>query len=275
MTKQELTAEIFRKKSMLCVGLDTDVKLIPQHFLKYADPVFEFNKVIIDVTHDLAVAYKPNIAFYEALGINGWKSLEKTIRYLKSSYPECFIIADAKRGDIENTSALYARAFFEWLCFDAITVAPYMGKDSIVPFLLFPQKWVILLCLTSNSGSSDFQLEPSGNMLLYQQVVRKAMEWSNAEKMMFVVGATQPERILEIREMAKEYFFLVPGIGTQGGNIENVCKNGMNNSGGLLINISRSILYASNTEDLATAARDVAMQAKLTMQKFLFSLVSY
>lgn len=273
MTKQELVAEIFRKKSMLCVGLDTDLSLIPQHLLKFSDPVFEFNKQIIDATHGFAVAYKPNIAFYEAIGISGWQSLEKTIRYLKSSYPECFTIADAKRGDIGNTSQKYAEAFFEWLCFDAVTVAPYMGKDSVTPFLNYENKWVILLALTSNKGSCDFQFEKIGEEFLFEKVIRQSQQWATAEKLMFVTGATHPAQLSRIRKIADDFFFLVPGIGAQGGSVEAVCENAMNADGGLLVNSARQIIYAAANDSFAEAARNVAAATVQSMQKFFTELV--
>lgn len=273
MTKQELSVEIFKKKSMLCVGLDTDLNLIPQHLLKFSDPVFEFNKQIIDATHDLAVAYKPNIAFYEAMGIRGWQSLEKTIQYLNRKYPECFTIADAKRGDIGNTSAMYAKAFFEWLNFDAVTVAPYMGSDSVMPFLNYDNKWVILLGLTSNKGSGDFQFEKVGEELLYEKVIRQAQQWATAEKLMFVTGATHPNQLLGIRKIAEDYFFLVPGIGAQGGSVEAVCENAMNANAGLLINSARQIIYAAPNHTFAEAARNAAQATIQPMQKFLSTLV--
>lgn len=273
MTKQELTAEIFKKNSMLCVGLDSDINLIPKHLLKYADPIFEFNKQIIDATHQVTVAYKPNIAFYEAMGIEGWKSLEKTIQYLNKNYPECFTIADAKRGDIGNTSAMYAKAFFEWLNFHSVTVAPYMGNDSVTPFLSYKNKWVILLGLTSNKGSNDFQFQPIENEHLYEKVIRTAQQWGSSEQLMFVTGATHPTQLAGIRKLAEEYFFLVPGIGAQGGSIDAVCENAINSSGGLLINSARQIIYASPNEDFAETAYNMALQTVKPMQKFLTALV--
>lgn len=273
MTKQELTTEIFKKKSMLCVGLDTDITLIPKHLLKFDDPVFEFNKQIIDATHHLAVAYKPNIAFYEAAGISGWQSLEKTIRYLNSTHPECFTIADAKRGDIGNTSKMYAKAFFEHLNFDSVTVAPYMGSDSVTPFLSYENKWVILLGLTSNKGSSDFQFKKVENHFLYEEVITTAQKWGSAHQIMFVTGATHPEQLKGIRNLAPDYFFLVPGVGAQGGSVEAVCENALQREGGLLINSARKIIYASAGEDFAEAAQNTAQETVSSMKNFLTALV--
>jgi orotidine-5'-phosphate decarboxylase len=272
MTRADLFAEAVKKKSLLCVGLDTDLALIPKHLLASPDPVFEFNKQIIDATHDIAIAYKPNIAFYEAVGIEGWKSLEKTIRYLNENYPDCFTIADAKRGDIGNTSKMYAKAFFEHLNFDSITVAPYMGSDSVKPFLEYEGKWVILLGLTSNKGSSDFQFTESNNQKLYEQVIIKAQQWGSPEQLMFVIGATHPEQFREIRKLAPDNFFLVPGVGAQGGSVEDVCNNGINNMGGLLINSARQIIYASDETDFAEKARQAALSTIQSMQKFIATM---
>lgn len=272
MTRADLFAEAVKKKSLLCVGLDTDLALIPKHILASPDPVFEFNKQIIDATHDIAIAYKPNIAFYEAMGIEGWKSLEKTIRYLNENYPDCFTIADAKRGDIGNTSKMYAKAFFEHLNFDSITVAPYMGSDSVKPFLEYEGKWVILLGLTSNKGSNDFQFAESNNQKLYEQVITKAQQWGTPEQLMFVIGATHPEQFKEIRKLAPDNFFLVPGVGAQGGSVEDVCSNGLNNLGGLLINSARQIIYASSETDFVEKARQVALNTIQPMQKFIATI---
>ncbi len=272
MTRADLFAEAIMKKSLLCIGLDTDLALIPKHLLTLSDPIFEFNKQIIDATHDIAIAYKPNIAFYEAMGIDGWKSLEKTIRYLNENYPDCFTIADAKRGDIGNTSKMYAKAFFEHLNFDSITVAPYMGSDSVKPFLEYENKWVILLGLTSNKGSSDFQFTEHNNQKLYEQVITKAQEWGTPEQLMFVIGATHPEQFREIRKLAPDNFFLVPGVGAQGGSVEDVCKNGINNMGGLLINSARQIIYASGEIDFAAKARVVALNTIQQMEKFIIAI---
>lgn len=263
MNKKQLVEEIRKKQSYLCVGLDTDIKKIPDHLKGEKDPVFEFNKQIIDATHNYCVAYKPNIAFYEALGPKGWESLQKTLEYVPK---DCFTIADAKRGDIGNTSSLYARAFFENMNFDSITVAPYMGEDSIKPFLQFKDKWVILLAHTSNPGSADFQLIESKvtDRRLYEEVILKAKTWSTPEQLMFVVGATQADKIKHIRELAPEHFFLVPGIGAQGGDLEMVSKNGMNKECGLLVNSARAIIYASSGNDFAQAA---AREAKLVQEQ--------
>lgn len=257
---------------MLCIGLDTDIDLIPQHLLDYNDPVFEFNKAIVDATLDIAVAYKPNVAFYECRGTKGWESLEKTIAYINSKNDSVFTIADAKRGDIGNTSRMYAKAFFEWLKFDAVTVAPYMGEDSVTPFLEYAGKWVILLGLTSNKGSNDFQLLESSQGKLYEQVIRKAQMWASANQLMFVVGATHPDAFSHIRSLAPDYFFLVPGVGVQGGDASTVCKHGMNTKGGLLINAARQIIYASAGNDFAQAARKKAMEIKALITPFVANL---
>lgn len=253
MTKTELFNQIKEKGSYLCVGLDTDINKIPAHLHKLDDPIFEFNKQIIDATHEHCVAYKPNIAFYEALGPRGWESLAKTLDYIPK---EIFTIADAKRGDIGNTSRLYAKAFFETMDFDSITVAPYMGEDSVTPFLEFKGKWVILLGHTSNKGSQDFQLTTSKDtgQPLYETVIKKSQEWASPEELMFVVGATQADKIGEIRAMAPSNFFLVPGVGAQGGDLEAVSARGMNKECGLLVNSSRGIIYSSSEKDFAKAA---------------------
>ncbi|NJN42404.1 MAG: orotidine-5'-phosphate decarboxylase [Flammeovirgaceae bacterium] len=254
MTRPELFKHIVKKQSFLCIGLDTDLTKIPKHLLSSPDPIFEFNKQIIDATHEYSVAYKPNLAFYETHGARGWESLEKTIAYIPDGI---FTIADAKRGDIGNTSAMYARAFFEKMNFDAITVAPYMGEDSVKPFLDFKNKWVVLLVHTSNPGSSDFQLIESkqSGRPLFEEVIRKSMEWGSPDQLMYVIGATREEKFEQIRTLAPEHFFLVPGVGAQGGNLEMVSKYGMNDQCGLLVNSSRSILYASSGEDFAEKAR--------------------
>ena len=267
MNKQQLIEQIQKKKSFLCVGLDTDINKIPQHLLEAEDPVFEFNKQIIDKTAKYAVAYKPNTAFYEVYGAKGWQSLERTVQYIKANHPEIFIIADAKRGDIGNTSANYARAFFNTLQADALTVAPYMGKDSVEPFLGFDEKWVILLALTSNKGSQDFQYLDIENDKLYEKVLKTSTQWASSEKMMFVVGATHPEELGKIREMLPDYFFLVPGVGAQGGDLQAVAKYGLNSDCGLLVNSSRGIIYASNGPDFAERAADEAHKLQVQMEE--------
>ena len=269
MNKQQFIEQIQKKKSFLCVGLDTDINKIPQDLLAMEDPVFEFNKQIINKTAEFAVAYKPNTAFYEVYGAKGWQSLERTIQYIKVNYPEIFIIADAKRGDIGNTSANYAKSFFNTLKADALTVAPYMGKDSVEPFLGFEDKWVILLALTSNKGSQDFQYLNTGNRLLYQQVLQTATTWASSEKMMFVVGATHPEELGEIRKMLPDYFFLVPGVGAQGGDLPTVAKYGLSKDCGLLVNSSRGIIYASNQFDFADRAAEEAQKLQRQMAAVL------
>lgn len=269
MNKQQLIEQIYQKKSFLCVGLDTDINKIPQDLLALEDPVFEFNKQIINKTSEYAVAYKPNTAFYEVYGAKGWQSLERTIQYIKVNYPDIFIIADAKRGDIGNTSANYAKAFFETLKADAMTVAPYMGKDSVEPFLGFEDKWVILLALTSNKGSQDFQYLNTGNRMLYQQVLQTATTWASSEKMMFVVGATHPEELGEIRKLLPEYFFLVPGVGAQGGDLQTVAKYGLSKECGLLVNSSRGIIYASNKFDFSDRAAEEAQKLQRQMAEVL------
>jgi orotidine-5'-phosphate decarboxylase len=268
MNSTGLFEQIKKKRSYLCVGLDTDPEKIPQHLLRSADPVFEFNKQIIDATHDHCVAYKPNVAFYEALGPRGWESLQKTLAYIPK---DIFTIADAKRGDIGNTSSLYAKAFFQQMNFDSVTVAPYMGEDSVKPFLQFKNKWVILLAHTSNPGSSDFQLIESivTGRKLYEEVLLKAQQWGTPDQLMFVVGATQSEKIESIRKLAPDYFFLVPGIGAQGGDLEVVSRLGMNKQCGLLVNSARAIIYASSTEDFAQAARKESLKVQLEMEKYL------
>jgi orotidine-5'-phosphate decarboxylase len=272
VNRQQLIQLIHRKQSFLCVGLDTDINLLPKHLLKFPDPVFEFNKQIIDATHDIAIAYKPNLAFYESMGLKGWESLEKTMKYLHSFKDSVFTIADAKRGDIGNTSKMYAKTFFEWLDFDSVTVAPYMGEDSVTPFLQYKDKWVILLGLTSNKGSNDFQFLETGNGKLYENVIRKAQQWGSPDQLMFVVGATHPEELSTIRKLASGYFFLVPGVGAQGGDMDQICRNGMNSECGLIINSARNIIYASAGEDFASAARSAALLVKEGMAKYLKAL---
>ena len=269
MTTQQLIDQIQAKKSFLCVGLDVDLNKIPQHVLETEDPIFEFNKAIIDATHDLAVAYKPNTAFYEAYGIKGWLSLEKTIRYINENYPDIFTIADAKRGDIGNTSSMYAKAFFEDLNFDSVTVAPYMGKDSVEPFLAFEDKHTIMLALTSNEGAFDFQTLNVNGTELYKQVLKTSKTWKNSHNLMYVVGATKAEYFTEIRKIIPDSFLLVPGVGAQGGSLSEVCKYGMNANVGLLINSSRAIIYASTGIDFAEKARAEAIQMQQEMQAIL------
>jgi orotidine-5'-phosphate decarboxylase len=262
MTKQELIQQIRLKESFLCVGLDPDMSKIPAHLLELDDPIFEFNKAIIDATHPYAVAFKPNTAFFECHGSKGWDSLEKTINYIPK---ECMIIADAKRGDIGNTSTYYAKTFFETLQADAVTVAPYMGSDSVLPFTKFDGKWVVLLALTSNEGAKDFQLKAGQDGLLFENVLRTSMQWASSEKMMFVVGATRAEDIAEVRKLAPDYFFLVPGVGAQGGSLEDVVKYGANEECGLLVNSSRGIIYASDGLDFASAAKKEALKIQSQM----------
>ncbi|NLP58061.1 orotidine-5'-phosphate decarboxylase [Lutibacter sp. B1] len=269
MTKQELISQIQQKKSFLCIGLDVDLEKIPPHLLQEEDPIFEFNKQIIDATHHLAVAYKPNIAFYEAYGLKGWKALENTINYINKNYPEVFTIADAKRGDIGNTSTMYAKAFFKDLNFDSVTVAPYMGSDSVEPFLAFKNKFTILLALTSNKGGLDFQGLKTEKEELYKEVIKTALTWKNAENLMFVVGATKAEYFTEIRKIVPNHFLLVPGIGAQGGNLQNVCKYGLTKDCGLLINSSRGIIYAGNDENFAEAAQEEAYKLQQEMEQIL------
>ena len=270
MNSEELFNSIKKKSSFLCVGLDTDYNRIPRALLDTEYPIFEFNKRIIDATHDLAVAYKPNIAFYESLGTAGWMSLEMTINYIREKYPDIFLIADAKRGDIGNTSNMYARAFFINLDFDAITLSPYMGRDSIQPFLEFPQKWAVVLGLTSNDGAEDFQqLEIDGKKYLYEEVISKVASWGNKDNTMFVVGATRAEQLNVIRAIAPDHFLLIPGVGAQGGSLEDVAEHGMNDRCGLLVNASRSILYADVTNTFEIAARQAAIEIRDEMEELL------
>jgi orotidine-5'-phosphate decarboxylase len=269
MTTQQLVDQIHKKQSFLCIGLDVDLTKIPQHLLEKEDPIFEFNKAIIDATHKVAVAYKPNTAFYEAYGIKGWQSLKKTIDYLNANYPEVFTIADAKRGDIGNTSTMYAKAFFENLNFDSVTVAPYMGKDSVEPFLNFKDKHTILLALTSNEGASDFETQITGHKELYKLVIETSKTYKNAQNLMYVVGATKAEYLKEIRQIIPDSFLLVPGVGAQGGSLEEVCKYVLNKNVGLLINSSRGIIYASNQKDFAEKAKEEAVKLQHAMKNFL------
>ena len=267
MTRQELITQIKKKKSFLCIGLDTDIKKIPTHLLELEDPIFEFNKQIIDATMDLCVAYKPNIAFYESMGVTGWNSLQKTLDYIPTNI---FTIADAKRGDIGNTSSMYAKAFFENMSFDSVTVAPYMGADSVTPFLEFKDKWAIVLALTSNKGGLDFQkIEDENGKQLFEQVLEASKEWGTDENMMFVVGATRAEELLTIREIVPDHFLLVPGVGAQGGDLKDVAKYGLNSDCGLLVNSSRGIIYSGNDVDFAQKAK---VEAKKLQQEMAIIL---
>ena len=269
MTTEQLVSQIKQKKSFLCIGLDVDLDKIPAHLLKLEDPIFQFNKAIIDATHHLCVAYKPNTAFYEAYGIKGWQALEKTIVYINNEYPEIFTIADAKRGDIGNTSTMYAKAFFKDLAFDSVTVAPYMGKDSVEPFLAFKDKHTIMLALTSNEGAFDFQTLTVNNQELYKEVLQVSKSWKNSENLMYVVGATKAEYFKEIRKIVPDSFLLVPGVGAQGGSLQDVCKYGLSENIGLLINSSRGIIYASNTDDFANVAAIKAKELQTEMSMIL------
>ncbi len=269
MDYTQLFEQIKRKKSFLCVGLDSDMAKIPAHLLNTEDPVFEFNKAIIEATAEVAVAYKPNIAFYESRGVEGWMSLEKTIRYIKKNYPEIFTIADAKRGDIGNTSQMYAKAFLQTLDFDSITVAPYMGEDSVTPFLQYEGKWVILLALTSNKGAFDFQFFDSEGEKLYEKVLKKSQEWGDARNMMYVVGATKAEMLEGIRRIVPDHFLLVPGVGAQGGSLEEVAKYGMNAHCGLIVNSSRGIIFADHSENFAVRAGEEARKLQKDMERLL------
>ena len=269
MTTQQLIEQIRLKKSFLCIGLDVDLTKIPSHLLETEDPIFEFNKAIIDATHDLCVSYKPNTAFYEAYGLKGWQSLEKTINYINEKHPEIFTIADAKRGDIGNTSTMYAKAFLEDLNFDSVTVAPYMGKDSVEPFLAFENKHTIMLALTSNEGAFDFQTLETNGKELYKTVLETSKNWKNSQNLMYVVGATKAEYFTEIRKIVPNSFLLVPGVGAQGGSLAEVCKYGMNENVGLLINSSRGIIYASNGTDFTEKAREEALKLQVEMEEIL------
>ncbi|MBN1251114.1 MAG: orotidine-5'-phosphate decarboxylase [Bacteroidales bacterium] len=275
MDYSELTSQIFKKESFLCIGLDSDINKIPSFLLEHEDPIFEFNKQIIDSTHDLAVAYKPNTAFYESNGSKGWLSLEKTVAHIKNNYPDIFLIADAKRGDIGNTSHEYAKAFFQTMNFDAITVAPYMGSDSVKPFLSFKDKWVIILALTSNEGSNDFQLNTlsENNEFLFEKVISTARFWGDEKNTMFVVGATKSDYLKEIRKIAPNHFLLIPGVGAQGGSLTEVAKNGINNNCGLLVNSSREIIYSSQNRDFAIKARIKSREIKEEMKLILKQLL--
>lgn len=278
MTRKELIQNIFNKKSFLCVGLDVDLAKVPQHLLKEEDPIFAFNKQIIDATADYCVAYKPNLAFYEAYGVKGLAAFEKTVSYIQQNYPDQFIIADAKRGDIGNTSKMYAKTFFGEYKVDALTVAPYMGEDSVVPFLTYEAEkkpWVILLALTSNKGSFDFQqtTNQEGNRL-FEQVIKKSQEWGTPDNLMYVVGATRGEMFKDIRKVAPEHFLLVPGVGAQGGSLEEVCRYGMTKDCGLLVNSSRGIIFADNTEKFAEVAGEKAKELQQQMEKELNKIIN-
>ena len=269
MNRTQLFEQIKKKQSFLCVGLDSDIKKIPSFLLDTSDPLFYFNQLIIDATAPYAVAYKPNLAFYESNGLEGWNSLEKTVHYIREKYPDIFLIADAKRGDIGNTSALYARTFFETYNFDAVTIAPYMGEDSVTPFLGYPDKWVILLALTSNKGAFDFQFMTENGEKLFEKVLRTSQKWANAENMMYVVGATKAEELGGIRKIVPDHFLLVPGVGAQGGSLSEVAKYGMNGQCGLLVNSSRAILYASSEKDFAEKAGKAALETQIEMKNLL------
>jgi orotidine-5'-phosphate decarboxylase len=269
MTRQQLVEQIFKKQSYLCVGLDTDITKIPKHLLSEPDPVFAFNKAVIDATRDLCVSYKINTAFYEALGVKGWEAMEETVRYIGDEH---FKIADAKRGDIGNTSSQYAKAFFETLPFDAITVAPYMGEDSVKPFLQYKGKWAIVLGLTSNKGANDFELEKVGEKFLYEKVLQTVSQWGTPDNLMFVVGATQANEFTNIRKLAPNHFYLVPGVGAQGGSLKEISEKAMIKDCGILVNASRAIIYASENENFAEESRAIAQQYQFEMKKYLFSL---
>ena len=271
MNRDQLFEQIRQKRSFLCIGLDSDSQKIPGHLKETSDPVFAFNKEIIDATQDLCVAYKPNLAFYESQGMSGWGSLEKTVAYIRDRYPEQFLIADAKRGDIGNTSSLYARAFFENMDFDAVTVAPYMGEDSVTPFMTYLDKWVILLALTSNKGAFDFQFVKTArnDEPLFETVLKTSQNWGTADNMMYVVGATKAEKLREIRTVVPHHFLLVPGVGAQGGSLQEVAEYGMNDQCGLLVNSSRAIIYASAGTDFAEKARYAAMDVQVNMEELL------
>jgi len=273
MNYLDLYKQIKIKKSFLCVGLDSDIEKIPEFLLKEEDPVYSFNKAIVDATSKYVIAYKPNIAFYESRGLEGWKSLEKTVNYIKENYPEIFVIADAKRGDIGNTSKMYAKAFLDTLNFDSITVAPYMGEDSIVPFTKYEGKWVILLALTSNKGAFDFQFFNDGKENLYEKVLTKSQNWGSKENMMYVVGATKAEMLSNIRKIVPNHFLLVPGVGAQGGSLEEVVKYGMNSHCGLIVNSSRGIIFADSTEKFAERSGEEAKKLQIKMQELLLPIL--
>ena len=271
MSIEELFKNIKKKKSFLCIGLDSDINKIPKFLLKFDDPIFEFNKKIIETTYDLTIAYKPNLAFYECMGVKGWETLEKTVTYIKKEHPDIFLIADAKRGDIGNTSRMYAKTFFENMNFDAITVSPYMGEDSVKPFLEFKDKWAIILALNSNTGSKDFQLikDNIDNKTLYEKVIETSKKWGNKENIMYVVGATKSEMLKEIRKIIPDNFLLIPGIGTQGGNLSEVAQYGLNNKCGLIVSSSRAVIYADNSNNFTKKVREKANELKVEMEKQL------
>jgi len=266
MTRHQLISQIKKKQSYLCVGLDTDITKIPKHLLSESDPVFTFNKAIIDATRDVCVSYKINTAFYEARGAKGWEVMEKTVQYIGDEH---FKIADAKRGDIGNTSDQYAKAFFETMSFDAVTVAPYMGEDSVKPFLQYEGKWAIVLGLTSNKGANDFELQPAGDGLLYEKVLQKVSNWGTPDNLMFVVGATQADAFTNIRKLTPRHFYLVPGVGTQGGSLKEISEKAMNSDCGILVNASRAIIYASDGKDFAKSAKQIASEYQIEMKKYL------
>jgi orotidine-5'-phosphate decarboxylase len=269
MNSSALFDNIVKKRSFLCVGLDSEVEKIPSFLLQEKDPVFEFNKRIVDATHTYAVAYKPNVAFYECYGSKGWSSLEATVRYIKDNYPEIFVIADAKRGDIGNTSKMYAKAFLENMPFDAITVAPYMGEDSVTPFLSYEGKWVVILALTSNKGADDFQYHNEDGIKLFERVLTVSQKWGTQNNTMYVVGATRAEMLKDIRQIVPDHFLLVPGVGAQGGSLEDVARYGMNSRCGLLVNSSRGIIFADNTKEFDKVAGQKAKEMQLEMEKYL------
>lgn len=266
MNRSEIIDQIRQKKSYLCIGLDTDIEKIPHHLLADPDPIFAFNKAIIDATHHLCISYKINTAFYESHGAKGWESLEKTVNYIPKNI---FKIADAKRGDIGNTSAQYAKAFFDTLKFDAVTVAPYMGADSVKPFLEYQDKWTILLALTSNSGAGDFEMQKTGEDFLYEKVIKTSIQWGTTDNLMFVIGATQPDWFTKIRVISPDHFYLVPGVGTQGGSLKEISLKVMNKDVGLLVNVSRAVIYASLAEDFAEQAKAAALAYQQEMQTYL------
>ncbi len=271
MTSTQLFENIRLKRSFLCVGLDPEIEKIPPHLLPFDDPVFEFNKAIVDSTADLAIAYKPNLAFYEVLGANGWSSLQKTVSYIRQNHPEIFLIADAKRGDIGNTARMYAKTFFQSLQFDAITISPYMGRDSVIPFIEHPGKWVILLALTSNEGFKDFQLiaDKDTGKQLFEEVLSRSAQFGCIDNMMYVVGATRPEYFERVRKIIPDHFLLVPGVGEQGGSLAEVTRYGMNSQCGLIVNSSRGIIYAGKTENFRDLVREKALELQLQMEKLL------